>query len=258
MKDVRKNYLFNKVAIVLGSSRGIGKAIAHLFSKEGAKVVLTGNAHFSLAQTFKDELQKEGYEALAYSLDITQRKEIQNLYEDVIQKWGSIDILVTNAGIFEQKSFEALEDQEWDQMFSVNMKGTFIASQEAFRYMKSQKSGQKSRTIIHMTSGAGYFGSTKAIHYASSKGALITFTRSLAKLAAPYHIRVNSIAPGYIQTDMTRDMLKKDQDKILNLIPLKRIGEPQDVARVALFLASDLSSYMTGQIINVDGGDSLL
>lgn len=251
MKEEKK-LLTSKVAVIVGASRGIGRAIAEAFSRVGAATIITAHRQLDRAQSLAASLQKEGFKADAVQLDCSNRNEIQKLFSDVYRDYGSIDILVHNAGIFEQKPFDQLTDEEWDKMFQVNMKGPFVTSQEVLPYMKKKEGGK----IIFISSGAGHFGSSRAAHYASSKGALNTFTKSLAKLAAPHCIYVNTIAPGYVETDMIEDLLRQKRKSLIEQIPLKRIGKPEDIAEVALFLAG-ASSYMTGQVICVDGGASL-
>lgn len=251
MKEERK-ILASKVAIIVGASRGIGRAIAETFSRVGATTIITAHRQLDQAQSLAISLQKEGFKADAAPLDCSNRNGIKKLLARVYRDYGAIDILVHNAGIFEQKPFDQLTDEEWDKMFEVNMKGPFITSQEVLPYMKKQRGGR----IIFISSGAGHFGSSRAAHYASSKGALNTFTRSLAKLVASDGIYVNTIAPGYVETDMIEDLLKQKRNILIEQIPLKRIGKPSDIAEVALFLAGG-SSYVTGQMIFVDGGASL-
>lgn len=236
----------DKVAIVTGASRGIGFSIAKSFEAEGAKLVLTAKDKLNLLEEFKG--------ASKLRLDLASKVSINNLVFSVIKEFGRIDILVNNAGVFKQTDFETISEAELDNIVDIDLKGQFYLLQLVFSQMKKQISGK----IINVSSSAGKMGSSKAVHYAACKAAVISMTKSLAKLGGKYNINVNAVAPGFIQTDMTKDMLYGNNEFIKSLIPLNRIGLPEEVAFVVKFLASESSSYLTGQTICVDGGQCMV
>lgn len=238
--------LKDKVAIITGASRGIGLAIAKLFAAEGAKLALTARENLAALKDFKD--------AKIMKLDLADKKSIDSLADETIKAFGRIDILVNNAAVFKQTDFESISAEELDMTLSVNFKGPFLLTQKVLAQMKKQKSGK----IINIASGAGKMGSSQASHYAASKAALISLTKSLAKLAGPHNINVNALAPGFIETDMIDAMLSDNRDYVESIIPLKRVGKPDDVAQAALFLASEDADYITGQTICVDGGHCMV
>lgn len=236
------NSLKDKVTIITGASRGIGKAIAEIFEGEGARLVLTARGNLEVLSCFKN--------AKIVRLDLSENRSIDSLVEGTVNELGKIDILINNAGIFKQSDFELITEEELDEILNIDFKGPFLLIQKVFSQMKKQKSGK----IVSVVSGAGKMGSSKAAHYAAAKSALISLTKSLAKLAGKYNINVNAVAPGFIETDMIKEMLQKKREFIESIIPLKRIGSALDVARVVLFLASQRADYITGQTISVDGG----
>lgn len=238
--------LQDKVAIVTGASRGIGRAIAESFAKEGAKLILTAKQNLDALSSFS--------QAKAVRLDLSAKQSIDSLISEAIKNFGRIDILVNNAGIFKQTDFESISEDELDNFMDVDFKGPFLLTQKVFGQMKRQNQGR----IINIVSGAAKLGSSKAIHYSAAKGALISLTRSLARLGGAYNINVNAIAPGFIKTDMINDLLLKKKESIEALIPLKRVGSPADLAGLAVFFGSDNSSYITGQVICVDGGHCMV
>lgn len=235
--------LKDKVVIVTGASRGIGKAICELFAQEGSKLVVTAKDNI-------DSLSEIKGAYLSLKVDLSKEADLEKLVSETAKKCGRIDILINNAGTFEQIDFEKIAKDNLDSMLDVNLKGPFLLVQKVIPYMKEQKSGK----IINIVSGAGKMGSSKASHYASAKAGVIALTKSLAKAYGGFNININAIAPGFIETDMIKEMLDKDLDKIKQAIPLKKIGTTKDVAGLALFLASNDSDYITGQTINVDGG----
>lgn len=238
--------LKDKVAIITGASRGIGRAVASVFEAEGAKLVLTARQNLDALRDFKG--------AKIMRLDLLERQLIDLLVEETIKEFGRIDILVNNAAIFKQIDFESISEGELDTVLSIDFKGPFLLMQRVFTQMKKQRKGK----IINIASGAGKMGSSKASHYAASKAALISLTKSLAKLGGPYNINVNTVAPGFIETDMLKDILLEKREVIESLIPLKRVGLAGDVAGAVIFLASDASDYITGQTICVDGGQCMV
>jgi 3-oxoacyl-[acyl-carrier protein] reductase len=239
-----------KVAVVTGGSRGIGQAIATAFARAGARVALWdidpaagGKAAAAITAT--------GRQALALTVDVSLASEVRAATQQTLERWGQIDILVNNAGICQVSPIETLSEADWDRVMAVNVKGTFLCSQAVMGLMKTQKSG----TIINLGSVAGKLGGIAAgAHYSASKAAVMCFTKSLARELAPFGIRVNAIAPGVIETDMTCDITGGEWSDYLATIPLGRLGRVEEVAAVTVFLASEAAGYLTGEIIDVNGG----
>jgi 3-oxoacyl-[acyl-carrier protein] reductase len=249
MSDTER--LLNKVAIVTGSSRGIGKAIAFRFARAGARVVITYNRQREAAQEGVRQIVAEGGDAWATPLDVSSRRSIQEVFAACGERWGGIDILVNNAGCLKQEPFRKITDEAWDRTLAVNLKGVFISTQEVLPFFERKKSG----CIINITSVGGQMGGPKAPHYSAAKAGVISLTKSTARLLAPMGVRVNAIAPGFIRTDIYRDIVREEErSKVDDSILLGRVGEPEEVADAALFLASDESGYITGHVINVNGG----
>jgi NAD(P)-dependent dehydrogenase (short-subunit alcohol dehydrogenase family) len=243
--------LQDKVAIVTGSSRGIGKAIAFAFAGAGAKVAVTYRNNAAPAQAVVDEILRNGAEAFTFALDVCDREDVSGCFRSVAARYGNIDILVNNAGFLQQKPFHEITDEDWDTHLDINLKGVFICTQEISRYFQKQKSG----TIINITSVGGQIGGAKAPHYAAAKSGVISFTKSSAKILAPDGVRVNAIAPGFIRTDMYEDIVSRTSAAEINSqILVGRVGEPEEVAAAAVFLASAEAAYITGHVLNVNGG----
>ncbi len=243
--------LKDKVAIITGAKQGMGKAHAKTLAQAGAKVVVSD---ISLEDCEK-VAQEIGEQAIAIKCDISKKEEVQGMVKKTIEKWGRIDILVNNAGIADFKDFLEMTEEDWDKTIDINLKGYFLCSQAVSKIMAEQKSG----VIVNIGSiamGQVGVGFPNLVHYVSSKGGIAGMTEALAIDLAPYNIRVNAIAPGVIETPMI-DPIKSDQDSFeatTQRILLKRVGKAQEIANVVLFLSSDLSSYMTGAVIPVDGG----
>ncbi len=233
-----------KNVLITGGSRGIGKACAYEFSKEGYRVILTYN-------NSREEAEKISADtgAIIYKVNITNYNNIINL-ENNVKKYGGIDILINNAGTAQQKLFTDITENDWDSMFDVNIKGMFLITKTFVKDMISKKRGR----IINISSMWGITGGSCEVHYSASKAAVIGFTKALAKELGPSGICVNCIAPGVIETDMNKHLSKEDMKSLCDETPLERIGKPSDVAKTALFLAGDDASFITGQVINVDGG----
>lgn len=246
--------LKNKVALITGARRGMGRAHALTLAKYGAKVVVT-DINLDECQQVVAEIQEQGNEALALKLDVTQKDEVEKAVQETIKKFGRLDILVNNAGIAEFQSFLEMTEAEWDKTLNINLKGQFLCAQAAGREMKKQGGG----VIINIASvamGQQGVGFSNIAHYCASKGGIAAMTEALAVELAPLNIRVNCVAPGLIDTPMV-DSIKSDPaalQGILNRVPLKRAGKPEEVAELVAFLSSDDSSYMTGSTIVVDGG----
>lgn len=244
--------LSNKVAIITGARRGMGRAHALALADKGARVVISDIFLDDCLKVAK-KIEKKGGEALAIKCDISKRKEIERMVKETIKRFGRIDILVNNAGILQRKSFLKITEKEWDKIINVNLKGYFLCSQIVAKEMIKQKSRG---AIVNIASVAGMIGFKNLSHYCASKGGVIALTKAMAVELAPYSIRVNAIAPGRINTAMD-NTLKKDpqtKEKILNQIPLHRIGDPREVSNLVVFLVSDESSYLTGTTITIDGG----
>lgn len=242
--------LKDKVALVTGASRGIGRAIALKFAQNGANVVINYSSSESKAQELKDEIESLGEKALAVKCDVSNLNDVTKMFSQVENEFGHLDILVNNAGVTKDGLILRMNDEDFDKVIDVNLKGAFLCSKAAAKIMIRQKQG----IIINISSVVGLSGNIGQVNYAASKAGIIGLTKSLAKELASRNIRVNAIAPGFIKTDMTEVLNEKVRQEMLSNIPLKRFGEADEVANVALFLATELSSYITGQVIVVDGG----
>ena len=243
-------HILNKVAIVTGSSKGIGKAIAIEFAKEGADIAVTYFKEKEKAEAVCNEIRKLGRRSICVQYELLSRKSAKELAAKTIKEFGRIDILVNNAAIHQEKDFERFTDEDIALEIDSDLKGPMILCQEVIPHMK--KFGGR---IINITSIGGQWGGQFAIPYASSKGGLITLTKSLAKTYAKYNINANAISPGLIETEMSAKELETEAGKKkVAGIPLGRLGTPEEVAKAAIFLASDNSAYITGQVININGG----
>lgn len=243
--------LKDRVILVAGSSRGIGRAIAIESARSGADIIITYNEQADSAESVATEIRGLGRRALSLQVDVSSRVRVQKMISRTLEAFGRIDGLINNAGILQQKPFLEISDEDWGQIMDVNLKGTFLCAQEVFPVMQKQKEG----VIINMASSGGQLGGPLAVHYSASKAGVICLTKSLARIGAPYGIRVNCIAPGLIDTEMTQGEIHSEagREKIRQ-IPLQRPGTVEEVARVAVFLASEAAAYITGQTINVNGG----
>ncbi len=242
--------LKDKVAIVTGASKGIGRAIAINFAKEGAKVVLNYRSDDNGAQEVLKEIENNGGVALLHRGDVSDFSVAEDLIKFCIEKFSRIDILVNNAGITRDTLLLRMKEEDFDSVINVNLKGSFNCVKHASSFMIKQKYGK----ILNISSVIGLIGNVGQINYAASKAGIIGMTKSLAKELGSRGINVNAIAPGFIETDMTSVLEDKTKETIMSHIPLKRMGSVEDVSNLAVFLASDLASYITGQVITVDGG----
>jgi len=245
--------LKGKTAIVTGGTAGIGKAIASAFAAQGADVAIFGTNKeraeqtvLELEQAKVDPQQKFRF----FLVDISKTKEVDETLSKLVEEWGKVDILVNNAGITRDNLLMRMSEEDWDRVVEVNLKSVYNTCRSLCRPMMKARSG----TIINITSVIGRMGNAGQLNYAASKSGMIGFTKSLAKELASRGVRANCIAPGYIETQMTDVLQPQVKEQILTKIPLSRIGQPRDIANAALYLASDLSSYVTGQVIAVDGG----
>ena len=246
--------LKGKSAIVTGARRGMGRSHALALAKAGAKVVVADISQED-CQKVVDEIKKQGGQGLAVKCDVTKKEEVDKMVEMAVKKWGRVDILVNNAGICQFKPFLELTEEDWDRTLDINLKGYFLCAQACVKEMIKQKSG----VIVNIASiamGQVGVGFLNLAHYCASKGGIVAMTEAMALELAPYGIRVNAISPGAIETPMI-DPLKVDpkmMEGTLAQIPMHRVGKPEEVSNLVLFLASDVSSYMTGSTVVIDGG----
>ena len=240
----------DKVAIITGATRGIGKQIALTLANEGYNIVLNYRIENDEIIQFKKEIEGKNVKCLAVKGDVINFEDCRQMIESAIKEFGKIDILVNNAGITKDMLLARMKEEDFKQVIDVNLVGTFNMTKNVISYMMKARSGR----IINISSVVGIAGNAGQTNYSASKAGIIGFTKSLAKEVASRNILVNAVAPGFIETNMT-DVLKQEvKDEIAKNIPLKRMGTPQDVANVVKFLASEDSSYITGQVISVDGG----
>ncbi|MFP4005268.1 MAG: SDR family NAD(P)-dependent oxidoreductase [Candidatus Hadarchaeia archaeon] len=244
--------LEDKTAIVTGGGSGIGKGIALRFAKEGADVVIA-DLDIAGAETVRDEVKEIGQEALAVKTDVSDASSVDKLVEKTMKEFDGIDILVNNAGVYVQKPIHDTQEEEWDRVLDVNLKGTFLLTKKVTEKMLDNDIEGK---IINIASIAGATGYQNSSAYCSSKGGMISLTKELGQELAPKGINVNAIGPGVIETDMTRDLLKDEDVKsqLLSMTPRGRIGKPEDIASAAVYLASDDADFVVGETIFVDGG----
>ena len=245
-----KGIVENKVVLVTGASRGIGKAIATLFAESGAQVAFTYLSSVEKGQTLEKELSAHGIKAKGYRSDASNYQESEDLVNAVVEDFGAIDILINNAGITRDGLLMRMSEEQWDEVMRVNLKSVFNLTKAATKPMMKARSG----SIINLTSIVGIKGNAGQANYAASKAGIIGFTKSVALELGSRNIRCNAIAPGFIETEMTGELNEATVEEWKKSIPLKRGGQAQEVANVCLFLGSDLSSYVTGQTIQVDGG----
>ncbi|MCZ8354829.1 MAG: 3-oxoacyl-[acyl-carrier-protein] reductase [Cyclobacteriaceae bacterium] len=242
--------LQNKTALVTGASKGIGRAIALRFAEQGANVAFTYLSSVEQGQALEAELAAKGVKAKGYRSDASDFTQADKLINDVIADFGSLDVLVNNTGITNDNLLLRLNEEAWDKVINVNLKSCFNTVKAATKQMMKQKSG----SIINMTSVVGLKGNAGQANYAASKAGIIGFTKSVALELGSRGIRSNAIAPGFIETEMTGKLDEKTVQSWRDAIPLKRGGQPNDVADACVFLASEMSTYITGQVIQVDGG----
>ena len=241
--------LKDKVALITGGARGIGQAIAMAFAKEGADIVVA-DVNLEIAQKTASEIENLGRKALALEMDVTNYDKVEEGINKILDKMGKVDILVNNAGITKDNLLLRMSSGDWDAVINVNLKGTFNCIKAVSRPMIKQRSGR----IISIASIIGLMGNPGQANYAASKAGIIALTKTVAKELASRNVNANAVAPGFIQTEMTAKLPEDIKKKMLEAIPLAKLGTPQDVANTCLFLASDESSYITGQVITIDGG----
>ena len=245
--------LENKVALVTGASRGIGKEIALSLAKEGAAVILNYNGSKEKAESAAEEIRAAGGKAEIYQCNVSDFEACGAMIQDLIKQYGKIDILVNNAGITRDGLLMKMSEEDFDAVLGTNLKGAFNTIRHMSRYFLKQKCGK----IINISSVSGILGNAGQANYSASKAGVIGLTKSVARELASRGINVNAIAPGFIATDMVEAMTEDAKAKMTDAIPLKRIGTTKDIANMAVFLASDASDYITGQVFAVDGGMSI-
>ena len=239
-----------KVALVTGASRGIGKEIAITLAKKGFAVVINYSGSKDAALEVVDTLIKDGYTAMAYGCDVADFLSVKTMMEEVVNQYGSIDVLVNNAGITRDNLLLKMSEEDFDSVIDINLKGAFNTAKHASRYMLKQRSGR----IINISSVSGIAGNAGQTNYAAAKAGLIGMTKTLARELAARNITVNAVAPGFISTDMTEKLPEAVVEQVKNQIPLKRFGNVKDIADMVAFLATNEGNYITGQVFQVDGG----
>jgi 3-oxoacyl-[acyl-carrier protein] reductase len=248
-------HLEGKKALITGGSRGIGRATAILFAKAGCDLAISYINQKEAADKVREEIDKIGRDCLVFKSDISHKNDVNLMIEGVMQKWGRIDILVNNAGIWTYGEMGKMSEKTWAETMKINVDGVFYTCNAVVPHMKEKKRGW----IISVSSTAAVRGEAFHSHYAASKGALVSLTKSLAAELAPYNIRVNCVAPGWVDTDMCSEVFSNPdfKNKVKESIPLRRIPSPEDIAGPILFLASDLAQHITGEVLNVNGGSVL-
>lgn len=242
--------LEGKVALVTGASRGIGREIALELAREGCNVAVNYSGSEAKANEVVDEIKGLGREAIAVQCNVSDSDAVQAMVKETISQFGSVDILVNNAGITKDNLLMRMKEAEWDDVININLKGVFLCTKAVTRQMMKQRSGR----IIDISSIVGVSGNPGQANYVAAKSGVIGLTKTTAKELAPRGITVNAIAPGFISTDMTDQLPQDVRNEMLKQIPLSRFGDPQDIARVVTFVASESASYMTGQTLHIDGG----
>lgn len=240
----------NKIVLVTGAGRGIGASIAKRFASEGAEVIVNYSGNDEVAQKTVDEITATGGQAQKYKCSVNDSESVKVMIDEIIKEFGRIDILVNNAGITKDGLMLRMTDEDFDRVIDVNLKGTFNCTKYVSKYMLKQKSGK----IINISSVVGLSGNAGQVNYSASKAGIIGITKSAAKELSSRGITVNAVAPGYVDTDMTKVLSDNIRNEILKNIPLQRMGNVEDISNCVAFLASEDASYITGQVISVDGG----
>ena len=240
----------NKIVLVTGAGRGIGASIAKRFASEGAEVIVNYSGNDEAAKKTVDEITATGGQAQKYKCSVNDSESVKVMIDEIIKEFGRIDILVNNAGITKDGLMLRMTDEDFDRVIDVNLKGTFNCTKYVSKYMLKQKSGK----IINISSVVGLSGNAGQVNYSASKAGIIGITKSAAKELSSRGITVNAVAPGYVDTDMTKVLSDNIRNEILKNIPLQRMGNVEDISNCVAFLASEDASYITGQVISVDGG----
>jgi 3-oxoacyl-[acyl-carrier protein] reductase len=241
--------LADRVALVTGGAQGIGRAVALLLAQNGADIVVS-DINLDKAEETAREVQALDRKALATKVDVATLGDVEKMVDTVLEQFGRVDILVNNAGITRDKLILRMTEEDWDAVLNINLKGTFNCTKAVVRHMSKQKYGK----IVNIASVVGEMGNAAQANYAASKAGVIGFTKTIAREFAQRGINVNAIAPGYIETPMTDSLPDKVKEELKRLIPLDRLGKPEDVAEAVLFLVSESANYITGHVLNVNGG----
>jgi len=244
----------NKTVLISGATRGIGRAIAVELAGEGANISFNYLKSGKEAAELENEIKSMGVSAKSFQADIKDLQAVRSWVDKTKELFGRIDIVINNAGVVKDKALALMEPNDWREVINTNLEGTFNLTRAAIVTLMKQKSG----VIINITSVSGIVGLPRQTNYSASKAGMIGFTKSLAKEVAPYNIRVNAVAPGFIETDMLKDLTEEYRNQMLKHIPLSRLGKPQEVAKMVKFLVSDDAAYITGQTIAIDGGMSMV
>ena len=239
-----------KVAVITGGGRGIGRAVADVLARQGANVVLVDKSCTYTDQSAEDIEKAYGHKAMAMQADVSDYESMQSMFDEVLREFGRVDILVNNAGLTRDKLIMRMEEEDWDVVLDVNLKGAFNCSKAIVRTMMKQRYGR----IVNISSVSGQAGQVGQTNYSASKAGLIGFTKALAREMAARNITVNAVAPGFIPTALTNDLPENLKETILKATPMGRMGTPEEIANAVAFLASDEASYITGQVLAVDGG----
>ena len=239
-----------KVVLVTGGSRGIGKEVAKIYAENGYDVVINYVSDRTDVEGIKKEFEEKKVKCLLIKADVSNSEDVEKMIEEAIKEFGKIDVLVNNAGITRDTLLMRMSEEDFDKVIEINLKGTYLVTKQVTKYMMKKRQG----SIINLASVVGVVGNAGQANYAASKAGIIGFTKSIAKELASRNIRVNAVAPGFIETDMTNILKDEVKENIGNQIPLKRMGTAREVAEVIYFLGTDKSSYITGQVINIDGG----
>lgn len=243
--------LIDKVTLITGASRGIGRAAARMFAQAGSDVIINYRNDRDAAESIRSECEGLGVRAAIAKADVANRDEVETMVATVLEEFGKIDVLVNNAGIWEENPIAGIDQERLDRAIAVNLYGTFYPTMAVVPHMKSRRSG----SIINISSTAGQRGEAFHSPYSATKSAVIGLTKSWAPELVEYNIRVNCVAPGWVDTDMSHaDLIGPDKDDVLSKIPMGRAGTAEELAGPILFLASDLSTFITGEILNVNGG----
>ena len=241
--------LKGRVALITGAAQGIGKSVALLLARNGADIVVS-DINLEKAEETAKEIESIGSKAMAIKVDVANLKDVERMVGSILEKFGKIDILINNAGITRDKLILRMTEEDWDAVLNVNLKGTFNCTKTVVRHMAKQRSGK----IVSIASVVGEMGNAGQVNYSASKAGVIGLTKTIAREFAQRRINVNAIAPGYIETPMTEVLPEKVKEELKRLIPMERLGKPEDVAEAVLFLVSEESNYITGQVLNVNGG----
>ncbi len=240
-----------KTVLITGGSRGIGKAVAIKFAEKGNQIIINYVSEKTDTEKLKNELLEAGAkDVLLIKADVSNSEDVKNMVKESIEKFEKIDILVNNAGITKDNLLMRMSEEEFDKVIQINLKGTYLVTKEVTKYMMKKRSG----SIVNLASVVGVAGNAGQCNYAASKAGIIGFTKSIAKELASRNIRANAVAPGFIETDMTNVLKEEIKENINSQISLRRMGSAKEVAELVYFLGEDASSYITGQVINVDGG----